>query len=389
MSKVGSPYRGTRPCNPALATYPLPMTSLPPRHKWLVDLTHMPTTSGREHRVVEWVERWAARRPEITVKKDRAGNLLLTLEGRKHREPVIATAHMDHPGFVIESLDRRTLHARFMGGVMAGYFPGAAVEFFDANDETVPGRVEEHDAETSTTAIRLARSVTMLQPGDVGRWRFSSRSIGLRGGRLRAPACDDLAGVAAALSALDQARKKPDLAHFGVLLTRAEEEGFIGAIAACKLGTIPSAARLLSIETSRAFPDSPIGGGPVVRVGDLSSIFDHSLTNALTQVVRDRAIPHQRKLMAGGSCEATAFGAYGYRATGLCLPLGNYHNMVDIDGVRAGTAAARLGPEEISLADYDGLVSLMLAAARHLDGEMASLQDRLDRRYEGHRHLLT
>ncbi len=364
------------------------MSSIPPRHKWLLDLTHLATTSGKEHRVIGWVERWAARRPEIAVRKDMAGNLLLTVKGRKRLPPVIATAHMDHPGFIVESIDRRTAHARFMGGVMPAYFPGAAVELLDANDHPTSGRVEEYDAQVSAATIRLARSVTMLQPGDVGRWRFPAGSLGIRGDRLRAPACDDLAGVAAALSALDQARKKPDLAHFGVLLTRAEEEGFIGAIAACKLGTIPNGARLLSIETSRSFADSPIGGGPVVRVGDLSSIFDHSLTNGLTQVVRARSIPHQRKLMDGGSCEATAFGAYGYQATGLCLPLGNYHNMVDIDRVRAGTASARLGPEVISLSDYDGLVSLMLAAARHLDEESEGLQTRLDRRYEDHRHLV-
>ena len=364
------------------------MSSLPPRHKWLLELTHLPTTSGREQRVVEWVQRWASRRPELALRKDEAGNLLLTVKGRKRRAPVIAAAHMDHPGFVVESVDRRTVRARFMGGVMAAYFPGADVEFFDSNEGSTSGRVEEHDAATGGTAIRLSRSVTMLQPGDVGRWRFPARALGITGGRLRAPACDDLAGVAAALAALDHARRKPDLNHFGVLLTRAEEEGFIGAIAACKLGTIPDGSRLLSIETSRSFPDSPIGGGPVVRVGDFSSIFDHRLTNALTDVVRARKLTHQRKLMAGGSCEATAFGAYGYRAAGLCLPLGNYHNMVDIDGVRAGTAPALLGAEEIALSDYDGLVALMLAAARHLDSTEASLRDRLDRRFEDHRHLI-
>ena len=229
----------------------------------------------------------------------------------------------------------------------------------------------------------------MLRPGDVGRWRFPGRSLGLRGDRLRAPGCDDLAGVAAALSALDKARKKPALNHFGVLLTRAEEEGFIGAIAACKLGTIPDRARLLSIETSRSFADSPIGGGPIVRVGDLSSIFDHQLTNAVTDVCRTAGLKHQRKLMAGGSCEATAFGAFGHAATGLCLPLGNYHNMADIDGVRAGTAPAKVAPEEISLADFDGLVSLMLTAASGLDRVESTLVDRLDARFERRRDLVT
>lgn len=363
--------------------------ALASRHKWLVELTHLPTTTGREHRVIEWVERWATRRPEIKVKQDKVGNLLITLAGRKRVAPVIAAAHMDHPGFVVTGADRRIIQARFMGGVMEPYFDGAAVEFFDSADQTVAGRVVEHDHASAHAVVRLSRATHMLQTGDIGRWRFPARSLGIRGDRLRAPGCDDLAGVAAALSALDKARKRPELNHLGVLLTRGEEEGFLGAIGACRSGTIPAKARLLSIETSRAFSDAPIGGGPVVRVGDLSSVFDHHLTNDVTNVVRKAGIHHQRKLMAGGSCEATAFIAYGYTATGLCLPLGNYHNMEDIDGVREGSnASPRVAPEEISLSDFDGLVSLMLAVAGGIDDAGGTLVDRLDARYQGGKSLL-
>ncbi len=365
------------------------MASLPPRHKWLLELTHIPTTSGREHRVIDWVNAWARRRSDVRMKTDSAGNILLTLGGRKRHDPVIATAHMDHPGFVLTTVAGRSAEAEFMGGVLPQYFPGAAVELFDAADERHSGKVVEHDPETGRATLKLTNATHMLRPGDIGRWSFPARSLGLRGDRVRAPGCDDLAGVAAALSALDKARKKPALNHYGVLLTRAEEEGFIGAIAACKLGTIPGQARLLSIETSRSFADSPIGGGPVVRVGDLASIFDHQLTNAVTDVCRAAGLKHQRKLMAGGSCEATAFGAFGYAATGLCLALGNYHNMVDIDGVRAGTAPARVGPEEISLADFDGLASLMLTVASGLDRVGSTLVDRLDARFQRRRDLVT
>jgi putative aminopeptidase FrvX len=357
--------------------------ALPPRHRWLVELTDLPTTSGQEHHVVAWVRAWAARRPEIVLKADAAGNLLLTLKGRKRRGPVIATAHMDHPGFVVRSVDGRSVEARFLGGVMPQYFPGVSVEF----ESSGVGKVTGAPDDDAVVLLDLTRRPAP-QPGEIGRWRFQKAALGIKSDLLRARACDDLAGVAAALAALDKARTKPDLNHFGVLLTRAEEEGFIGAIGACKLGTIPDAARMLSIETSRSFPDSPIGGGPVVRVGDLSSIFDHDLTNAVTEVVRSRGIHHQRKLMAGGSCEATAFGAYGYRATGLCLALGNYHNMADIDGARAGGPAV-VAPETISLADYDGLVALMLAVAGGIDGASNSIRDRLDRRYEANQDLLT
>ncbi len=355
-------------------------------HRWLVDLTHLPTTSGHEDRVIEWVETWVRRRDDLRIRPDRAGNLLITIRGRKRRDPVIAVAHMDHPGWVVEEVEGRSVRARFMGGVMGPYFESAPVVFFTATGAAARGIVTSFEGRVGS--IRLTTAADDLSAGDVGRWRFDSRTLGIKDDLLRAPACDDLAGVAAALAALDKARKDPSLRHFGVLLTRAEEEGLLGAIAACELGTIPHRARLLSIETSRSFPDSPIGGGPVVRVGDRSSIFDADLSNRVSDAVRSAGITHQRRLMAGGTCEATAFVAYGYNATGLCLPLGNYHNMVDIDGVAAGAAAAKLGPEEISLADFDGLVDLMLTAASDMDDTATALRDRLAAAYAERRDLL-
>lgn len=354
-------------------------------HRWLLELTHLPTTSGHEDRVIAWVRVWAARRRDIRITADRAGNLLLTIKGRRRRDPLIATAHMDHPGFVIESIEGRTVTARFMGGVHAQYFEGASVDFFDAAGEGVVATVASMADQIVTTEAK--QSTRTLAPGDIGRWRFTPRSLGIRNDILRAPACDDLAGVAAALTALDRARSDPRAHHFGVLLTRAEEEGLLGAIAACELGTIPDGSRLLSIETSRAFPDSPIGAGPIVRVGDKSSVFDASLSNGVTQAVRASGLVHQRKLMSGGSCEATAFGAYGHVATGLCLALGNYHNMVDIDGVLAGTTPAKVAPEEISLADFDGLVALMRSVAVGLD-DADQLVDRLARNFDERKSLL-
>lgn len=357
-----------------------------PTHRWLNELANIPTTSGHEFRVIAWVRAWVERRSDLRLRSDAAGNLLVTIKGRRRREPIIATAHMDHPGWVIEEIDGRDVSARFMGGVHPQYFPGAPVKFFTDSDESVLGAVQS--LVDGLGSIRLSKRHPGLAIDDIGRWRYRPNALGVRGDRLRAPACDDLAGAAAALAALDVARHDASLSHFGVLLTRAEEEGLLGAIAACELGTIPPDSRLLSIETSRSFDDSPIGRGPIVRVGDLSSIFDADLTNAVTDAARRTGITHQRKLMAGGSCEATAFGAYGYRATGLCLALGNYHNMVDIDGVLAGRVAPRLAAEEISLSDYDGLIRLMLCVVAGIDGTESAIRDRLASNYDARRGLL-
>jgi putative aminopeptidase FrvX len=358
-----------------------------PRHRALLELTHLPTVAGREDRVIAWVERWARRRRDVRLRRDRVGNLLLGSAHRRRRDPVVAVAHMDHPGFVIEGLAGRTVTASFLGGVKAAYFESARVEWFDGAGASHRGRAVGHDPETGTTEVVLDRTAP-LASGDLGRWWFPARSLGPSGDRLRAPGCDDLAGVAAVLAALDRTRRDPALAHFGVLLTRGEEEGLLGAVGACREGALPPTARILSVETSRSFADSPLGAGPVVRVGDAATVFSAPLTNRITEIARSAGRPFQRKLMAGGTCEASAFVAFGLDATGLCLPLENYHNMADIDGVAAGTVAARLSPEEISLADFDGLVALLVEIARSIDGPSVSLADQLSALFEEKRHLL-
>jgi endoglucanase len=356
-------------------------------HTWLTALTSIPTTSGREHGVVAWVERWAGRRTDLRCERDRWGNLLLTSIHPPRKPLIVANAHIDHPGFVATEVAARHLTAEFRGGVRPEYFPGALVEFFDRAGVAHPGRVETV-ASMSSIRVRFARSNDLV-PGDIGRWRFPATRLGVEGDRLRAHACDDLAGAAAALAALDVTRRDPELGHFAVLLTRAEEEGFIGAIGAARSRSVPKSSTIMSIETSRSFDDSPIGGGPILRVGDFSSVFDADLTNRLTALVRERGLTHQRRLMAGGSCEATAFSAYGYRATGLCLALGNYHNMGDLALVEQGRGRARVAPEEISLSDFDGLVAMLLVTARHLGTGGPAIRHRLESWFADSRHLLT
>lgn len=350
--------------------------------RWLGELTNLPTASGLEHEVVAWVKRWVGRRPDLRLTEDSGGNLLITRKGRKAKAPVLAVAHMDHPAFVITAVTAREATFEFRGGVRAEYFEEATVDFVTGPARS--GRIVSYDPEQRRGSIAVG-AAPPPGPHDIARWRFASSR--LRSGHFLAPACDDLAGCAAVLAALDKARSRAELGHFGVLLTRAEEMGFVGALHAARHRTIPADARILSIETSRASADAPIGHGPVIRVGDAATVFDDDLTNRISRLVAQTGLRHQRKLMSGGTCEATAFGVHGYRATGLCLPLGNYHNMGNLDEVEAGTGAARPMLEEVSLDDFHGLVELLLVAAHGVDSDW-DLPQRLDRVYAEGRHLL-
>jgi len=355
------------------------MASRATAERWLGALTNLPTASGREEAVVEWVEAWVGRRDDLRLTRDDGGNLFITQKGRKSKDPVFAVAHMDHPAFVITGSDGSF---EFRGWVDGAYFKDARIEVVSRLDGP-GGRVVDYDPDSQ---LGLARFDGEVSSGDIAMWDF--RTVRPGNGRFRAPACDDLAGAAAALAALDRARRQPGLRHFGVMLTRAEEVGLIGAIHAAKNHTIPDGSRLLSIETSRELPTARIGDGPIIRVGDRSTMFDRQMTNLITNAVRREGIVHQRKLMDGGGCEATAFGTYGYLATGLCLALGNWHNRGNLAEVEAGDhSKAQPMLEEISIDDFHGLVDVLLIAAAAVD-EPDPLEANLDRLYDSNRHYL-
>ena len=205
-------------------------------------------------------------------------------------------------------------------------------------------------------------------PGGFAMWDLPAYA--LRGGRIHSRCLDDLLSCAATLAALDEmCRRRPRGAHVWGLFTRAEEVGFFGALAAIKARTVPRAARVLSLETSRALPHAPQRGGVIVRVGDARSLFDPALMGVVHEVAKelsagDPRFRYQRRLMDGGSCEATAFCAAGYRAGGLALPLGNYHNMKGLDGGPKG-----IGAETVALADYLSEVKLLVRLCQ-LSGEL-------------------
>ncbi len=344
--------------------------------RWLEELTHLPTASGHEDRVVAWVQRWVARRSDLTLSIDSGGNVLIAQKGRKKAAPVLAVAHMDHPAFVVTSVDGKDVEFEFRGGVNSEYFETARVEFASTT-EGLNGTVTTYDGDSQYGKIRANRPGVAV--GDIARWKLPRK--GLTGDRFFAPACDDLAGCAAALAALDRARGKVSLRHFGVLLTRAEEVGLVGAIHSAKHATIPANSRLLSIETSRASANAPIGDGPIIRVGDAVTIFDNDLTNRISHGAERAGLRHQRKLMDGGGCEASAFVVYGYQATGLCLALGNWHNRGNLDAFEASTGLPVPMLEEISLSDFHGLVELLQVACAAVDEE-TGLQARFDDLYD-------
>jgi endoglucanase len=386
----------------------------------LLTLSRLPTVAGRERHVVRALDDWLAQRPSLRKTTDDAGNILIRSRDEPASAPILFTAHLDHPGFAVESITSdRAARLAFRGGVHPHYFNRARVILYPADPDSklapVRATITEHEDPDPparldrVAAIHADESLEGFTPADIAVWDLPEPSADGTG-LFHARVCDDLAALAAALDALDQLLETEAAPRVGLLCTRAEEVGFTGAIAACRSGLIPKDARLLALENSRSFPDSPLHAGPIVRVGDRISTFSPTLNAAVARCAQqlagktdpavgrpkiepDADFKWQRKLMPGGACEATAFYAFGYEATCLCLPLGNYHNMAGLteyeQSIKAGEEPrAEIDREFISLEDYHGLVKLLVACGQSLEAA-EPITDRLDKLYDQRKHILT
>lgn len=343
----------------------MPAKIVPKSCRILSDLLSTPTAPFAEHYVLDRVERFCAKRKHVTSRRDAVGNLLVRVkQGRRTiSRPVCITAHLDHPGFVVEKMIGKTrVRAHWRGGVPVAYFVGARVRFYldgvwvKGTVRTIKKVVKLGRERVESADVDVKRPVP---PGTIGMWDFPDPRI--RGGRIYARACDDLAGAAAMLAAIDELAKSRSACDGYFLFTRAEEVGFIGAIAACKLKTIPKKCFVVAMETSSELPHALMGDGPILRVGDRASAFTPQVTAHCHAVARalageDEGFQFQRKLMDGGTCESSAYCTLGYEATGLCVALGNYHNV--------DTGAKKLGPEYIDLSDYTNVVKWFVELAR-------------------------
>jgi len=235
----------------------------------LRDLCSVPTAPFAEQHVVRYVEQFvAARKKKLRLSRDRFGNRLIELPSSKNpRAPRwVFTAHMDHPGFVATRMrGTRTLEAAFRGWVFDEYVRGASVRFFSGGRE-VTGVVQTVKVGTErpipeSVVVRVTGPVAPNSPGmfDLGEAR-------VKGNKIYSRAIDDLGGLAATFQMLDDLRRKPPAAPVAVLLTRAEEEGFVGAIAASlKPKLLRKTDRIIAIETSAMQPYAPQGQGAIIR----------------------------------------------------------------------------------------------------------------------------
>lgn len=354
-----------------------------PRLDLLLELLRQPTAPFREEHVIATACRWL-RAGGVPHFLDPVGNVVVgcgtaadyvRLLRRRNDEPLrVFIAHMDHPGFHGRVWrDDRHLEVKWHGGSPVRRLAGARLWLATSAGLAMKGRLTRPKLLTSgraldTAIVHLDRVWTGVRPGAktlYGGFAFRA-PVWRQGRRLYTKAADDLIGVYAILcTVLDaHARRRRALSPFLGLLTRAEEVGFIGAIAHFEHSPLTRAQRpilAISLETSRTLPGAVVGGGPVVRLGDRRTVFNPGALEVLTRLARD-VLPgaHQRRVMDGGACEATAAIAYGLPAIGLSVPLGNYHNQ-GFEGGPDCRGPDGPAPEFVHLDDIDGMLVLCRA----------------------------
>lgn len=311
-----------------------------------------PTAPFREGFVLSEIARFL-KSNRIPFHFDKAGNLIAGWNGKAATRKKIRIgfmAHTDHPGFhVRKQIAPLLLEAFWLGGAPYKKLKNSTVRVHDPKNLSWSARgkiveVGEYNPRHGTEIKILLDRKEKIPRNAYG--AFDYPGFKRQGNRIITRAADDLAGCVIQLCALmDTYHHFPGRAV--AVFTRAEEIGYVGCLAAIKNKSLPHVP-FVSLEASKELEGARIGRGPVLRLGDYESLFDTSLSQALLKEARklqkNKHFQFQRRIMDGGTCEATALNVLGFRASGISVPLGNYHNQRP-DG--------KPGPEIISLSDVE------------------------------------
>lgn len=296
----------------------------------------------------------------VESRADRYGQLHAHVKRGSAKRALVLVAHTDHPGFVVDEARGREGRVRVSGGLRDRCFgrPVDVLVHDDAGSAPVKAVIDGYvsDVDVANNSPGHAR-IRAEGPLRIGQWAvLDLPGLEIRGEELRMRAADDLAGCALIVEALRLlgTEERPFDVH--AAFTRAEETGLFGARLIAEQGLIPREAYVVSIEASNA-RFAPAGGGIVVRVGDLYNTFSNEAERYL-RVAQERlapsGLPTQRRLLPGGTCEASVFVRLGWIATGIALPNVNYHNDPEDGG---------FAPEIVQLIDVLSGIALLKEAA--------------------------
>jgi len=318
-----------------------------------------PTVPYHEWRALDAIAA-ELRRIGLVPKRDAYGQLSVHLARGTAKRALAFVAHTDHPGFELIDVRGSRGRARFRGGIDPSYFRGSfpLIVHRDgvADGHRATGHGYVHDPVVPDWSAGYC-DIDAERPLAAGDWAvLDLPAFARREDELFLRSADDLAGCALIVSTLEALRDESRPFSVHAVFTRAEEPGLFGARIVAEDGGLPPDAYVVSVEASNS-KYAPAGAGIVVRAGDYHNTFSNEAERYLrvaAERLADRGIATQRRLLPGGTCEASAFVRLGWTATGLALPNTGYHNA----GAEGG-----LVPEMIRVEDLVSGIALAAEAA--------------------------
>ena len=318
-----------------------------------------PTVPYHEWRALDAIDA-ELRRIGLVPQRDTYGQLSVHLARGDAKRALAFVAHTDHPGFEVIDPRGSRGRARFRGGIDASHFRGSfpLIVYRDgiADGRRATGHGYVHDPvvpDWSAGYCDIQLESDSNGPLAVDDWAvLALPPFERRGNELLLRSADDLAGCALIISVLEALRDETRPFSVHAVFTRAEEPGLFGARLVAEDGGIPNDAYVVSVEASNS-RYAPAGSGAVVRAGDYHNTFSNEAERYLRvaqERLAERGIATQRRLLPGGTCEASAFVRLGWTATGIALPNTGYHNagadgslvaeMIRVEDLMSGIALA-------------------------------------------------
>ena len=337
-----------------------------------LELSSIPTTSFHENLVSDYIKK-KLNEHEIDFSQDNWGNIEVLLAGETNKE-IVYISHMDHPGFeIVEKVQNNLYKAKTLGGLpKLCDVENTDLKIINGNNVIKGNLIPYEEDNSSEFKSKISRPSFNSERWLNKEYVFIETDIDdkdypipavfdlpkpiINNDQVVTPVADDLAGCSLILETLIKLKNVNTNYSIRAIFSRAEEVGLLGARIIAKTGRVSKDSIIVSVETSSELPGAVSGAGPIIRAGDRATTFDNSgeiiLLSSVKQLVEQNDnFLFQRQLMSLGGCEATAFAAFGYKATGISLPLINWHN---------ANPEGKVESERISITDYQNALDIMI-----------------------------
>ncbi len=261
--------------------------------------------SGCEGAVAGVIEAIAA--PYGQVSRDVLGNVIVHKPGSGKK--ILCAAHMDSIGMIVTYLEKEG-YARFaaLGGLKPSVLLSQRVQFADGTMGVVCAEDGATDKDLTLDKLYIDTAGIPVRVGDVAVFTGTPVQIG---DLVVSPYLDDRIGCAILLEALRQSQDSENDLYFA--FTVQEEVGIRGAGPAA-FAVEPELGIAVDVDLAGDVPGVKgqkltLGGGPVLKYMDRSSISNFAACRMVEQTAEELQIPIQPRVATAGGTDAHALQA--------------------------------------------------------------------------------